>query len=484
MTQNSPWKVQKPVFSPRLPQIRAMKMMVQESGSRIFLKPGQGKTAAVLKAFQVLKKLGMVDCLLVLAPLRVVTTSWPQQIDFWQDFESLTHTLIHGGQRARREAMQEDVDVYLMNVEGLIGSEWKPGKTNSLNSIARDWLADKRVMLVVDESTKFKNPQSARFKSLKAYLPYINRRVILTGTPRPGKLEDLFAQCFITDLGADLGKFITHFRRHYMMPNDNGFGYTEVPGAMERVAAKIAPTTVQIETEEVVPTEVTNFWLPMSPEVKAQYNELKKEFLISIQGKTVMAPNSGVLYGKLRQMAQGAVFDTPDYKPKGEKTPWIRIHDMKLDALENLLEELNGEPAFCLYQYSHDYERINERLGYVVPRVGGGVSAAAGALLCRAFAGGGIPLLLGHPQSVAHGVDGLQQACKNVIWFGNDPSWENYYQANLRIVRPGTKADQVNIYHLLMDCSVEKAILAKVTGKRDAEANFLSSLREFLVSEE
>lgn len=480
--------------------MRAMKMMVQEGGSRIFLRPGQGKTAAVLKAFQVLKRLGMVDCLLVLAPLRVVTTSWPQQIGYWADFEDMTHALIHGGQEARRRAMSEDVDVYLMNVEGLLGTEWKPlnlneGRINPItgkkmkpnfipNEYAVEWLSDRRVMLVVDESTKFKNGQSFRFQSLKLYLPYISRRVILTGTPRPGKLEDLFSQCYITDLGQDLGRFITHFRMRYMQRDEDGFGYSEIPGAAERVAAKIAPTTVQIETEEVVPTEVTNFWLPMSPEVRAQYNELKKEFLLSIQGKLVMAPNSGVLYGKLRQMAQGAVFDTPDYKPRGEKTPWIRVHDMKLDALENLLEELNGEPAFCLYQYSHDYERINERLGYAVPRVGGGVSAAAGAALCRAFAGGGIPLLLGHPQSVAHGVDGLQQACKNVIWFGNDPSWENYYQANLRIVRPGTKADQVNIYHLLMDCSVEKAILAKVTGKRDAEANFLSSLREFLTSEE
>jgi hypothetical protein len=741
--------------------MRAMGLMVQQGGCRVFLKPGQGKTASVLKAFTILKSKGLVDRLLVVAPLRVIGTSWPQEIGRWADFDYLTYVTIHGGPDARRAAMATKADIYLMNVEGLIGKEWGPINKNKdkrhangnllrphlvPNPVATAWLEEASTMLVVDEcfrgdapvstpsgpvridrlsvgqmvntphgpkpilavfkyprskslvsvngavstedhlyattegwvaakdlralqhrvytekedhsvlqsflreagdvgqpctpvheaasvgnygspggedgdfleqrnttsgiyedaaisickesgegvrerqvlewkwgshapsgggtsealaervrvwvcsrvervwgwlpdklqnrlggldkkdsnrgagvlpqepnegragqeeegcsgtvgvdsavyreqgsvewvwdievadchcyfvngllvhnSTKFKDSQAARSKSLKLYLPHFDRRVILTGTPRPGKLEDLFMQCFITDDGRDLGTFVTNFRGRYMMRDFSGFGWVEQPGAAERVAAKIAPTTIQIEAKEVVPMQTTNVWVPLPETVREQYSQIKRELLTIIENKEVMAPNAGVLYGKLRQIAQGAIFH--------EAGGWVNVHDAKLDALENLLEELNGEPAFCLYQYSHDYERINTRLGYEVPRIGGGVSSAAGAAICQAFSNGAFPLLLGHEASVAHGIDGLQNNCRNVIWFGPTPSWEAYYQANLRIARPGTTADQVNIYHILADCGVERAVLAKAQDKELSERNFLTLLRNSL----
>lgn len=472
-----------------------MQMIVSNDGCRIFLKPGNGKTACVLKAFDILKKKGYIDALLVIAPLRVITTSWPSELDKWEDFAHLTYSTVHGGPAARGAALRARADVYLMNVEGIIGKEWGPVNTNKNkrhpvsgnlmhphlvpNPIAESWLSNKRVMLVIDESTKFKESSTARFKSIKQYLKYFERRVILTGTPRPGKLEDLFAQCFITDHGEDLGTFVTNFRSKYMMPHPSGFGWAEQPGAAEKVAAKIAPTTIQIESAEAVPSQTHHLWTPMPPDVKAKYDELKRELLILLQEKEVMAPNAGVLYGKLRQLAQGAIF----YEDLGIDQPgWLEVHDKKLDMLENLLEELNGEPAFCLYAYRHDYERINARLRYAVPRVGGGVGAGVGAAHCKAFAAGGMPLLLGHPQSVAHGVDGLQSSCSTVIWFGSDPSWENTYQANQRIVRHGTKADQVNIYHILVDCGVERAVLQKALDKELSERGFLGLLRAQLLA--
>lgn len=486
MTETPHYGQSKPRFEPRPLQLEGMKLGMQHGGFRLFLKPGRGKTAVVLKVFDLLKKQGLVDVLLVVAPLRVVTTSWPHQLGYWQDFSHLTHTLIHGGADARRSALAKDVDVYLMNVEGLVGSEFAPTCTNPEskrkkyipNPIGEKWFKRHRVMLAVDESTKFKNHNSLRSQSLKCYLPLTERRCIMTGTPRPGTLEDLFFQCYITDGGADLGRYITHFRSQYMSRSRDGFSYTEVPGAAERVAKKIAPTTLMSGgSDSDMVTEEVLVWVPMPPALRTQYNELKREFLLELGDSTIMAPNSGVLWGKLRQFAQGAIYD-PD------EDGWHTLHNGKLDALENLLEELGGDPAFCLYAYGHDYERISERLGYVVPRIGGGVSVTQGSAYCRLFSSGQLPLLLGHPASVALGVDGLQNNCSNVIWFGSDPSWEATYQANLRIARSGSKAEKVTIYRIVVDCCIERAILTKCSSKELAEKDFLDYLRTELTKEQ
>lgn len=451
-----------------------MKLIVQ-GGARLFLPPGKGKTGTVLKAFQVLKKLGMVDALLVLGPLRVVTTSWPQELEKWSDFEGMSYVTIHGGKTARIDAMETEADVYLMNVEGLITSEWKLGTGGKLNPVALKFLKSKRVMVAVDESTKFKESQTVRFKTLKRYLPHIDRVVIMTGTPKPGKVEGLFAQCYLTDEGQDLGQYITHFRNEYMQLGYDG-QWHEQPTALARVAEKIAPTTLQLEDDEVVPLDVVDIWLPMPEHMVRPYKELQEEFITALEGgETIFAKSAGALWIKLRQMCQGALWK--DNKDDG----FHELHQSKLDALESILGDLDGDPLFCLYQFRHDLVRISERLGYAVPHVGGGVSAAQGAAWCRAFGAGGMPLLLGHPQSVAHGVDGLQANCANVCWFGIDWSWENYYQANRRIQRHGTKADQVRVYRIMMDCPTEKAMLASITGKAGSEAEFLRILREKLL---
>lgn len=483
-----------------------MKLIVSNKGSRLFLPPGKGKTSTVLEAFRLLKKWDMIDVLLVVAPLRVIGTSWPSQIEKWTNFEGMTYTTIHGGKTERLNAMEEDVDIYLMNVEGLLSTEWatkKVGKAYVLNDVALQWLQGKRVMLAIDESTKFKNAQSKRFECLKRYLPYIHRIVIMTGTPKPSKLEDLFAQCYLTDLGADLGQYITHFRNEYLTLGYERKGqqtreqlaqmkWIPQPGAMERIAKTIAHCTLQLEDDEAVPMEVVDHWVKMPPEAQAIYDKLAKEFMVMIKDQTIIAPTTAAQLGKLRQIAQGAIYYEEAFDLSGgnvkkdkfghEARPYVTVHDLKLDVLENLLEELNGDPLFLLYSFKHDVARIAERLGQSIPWVGSGVSKNQGAAWCQAFGAGALPLLAGHPQSVAHGVDGLQDNCRTVCWYGMDWSWENYYQANKRIAREGTKANSVTIHRILVDCPTERAILASVEGKRASEAEFLTLLRKYLLA--
>ena len=489
MTETSPWQRSKPKWNPRSEQVRGMKLIVSSRGSRLFLPPGKGKTSTVLKAFDVLKKLDMVDVLLVLAPLRVIMTSWPGQLDRWQDFEHLTYTTIHGGKTERIAAMEENVDVYLMNVEGLLSSEWKLTKKNGsyiMNDEALRWLQGKRVMLAIDESTKFKNPQSQRFNVIKRYLPFIHRIVIMTGTPKPNTIEDLFAQCFLTDEGQDLGKYITHFRNEFMQMGYDGRP-KPLPGSLERIAERIAPSTLQLEDDEAIPLHVVDLWVKMPPAAQEAYDKLAKEFIVELgESETLIAaPTAAALLNKLRQIAQGAVYveqGGADAIVSKDLQPYVEVHDAKLDVLEGLLEELNGDPAFLLYQFKSDVDRIGRRLGSPLPYIGSGTSASQGAAWCRAFGAGGMPLLAGHPASVAHGVDGLQDNCRVVIWFGMDWSWENYYQANKRIARDGTKAESVMVYRILVDCPTEHAVLDSVESKRGSEAQFLAYLRKYLLA--
>jgi hypothetical protein len=459
------------LWEPRAEQLRGVKLLVENPGARLFLPPGKGKTSVVLKAFEILKKAGVVDHLMVIAPLRVITTSWPQELARWTFTDGMKAVLIHGGIEERQWAMNQNVDIYLMNVEGLVGREWKlkePSK--AINPLAREFLKNKKIMLVIDESTKFKNGDSQRFKTLKKYLRFFEQRVILTGTPKPNKIEDLFSQCYITDEGDDLGRYVTHFRGEYMQASYDG-GYMPQPGASGRIAAKIAPTTLTLEDDEAVPLEFVDYWLPMPEEAKKHYDKMKEEFLAVINGETVMAPNIGVQLNKLRQICQGYMYI--DGQP-------VYIHTAKIDMLENLLEELNGDPLFGAYAFKPDLLMVNGRLGREAPYIGSGVSANQGALYCRAFSSGAMPLLLGHPQSVAHGVDGLQNECNKIVWFGLDWSWENTYQLHKRIARHGTKADSVTVYRIMIDCGVERAMLAAVADKQASEAEFLELLRKNL----
>ena len=457
-----------------------MEKIVKGNGCRLLLHPGRGKTGTVLKAFQILKNKGVVDALLVLAPLRVITTSWPSELGKWSDFDTLNYTTIHGGSTERRAAMSADVDVYLMNFEGLLSKEWARSTRTSyeITALAQNFLAGKRFMLAVDESTRLKNPTGRRFKILKQYLPRFSHVTIMTGTPKPSKLEDLFAQCYLTDRGRDLGQYITHFRRRYMMPAHNGFGYDARPGALQEVAAAIADTTVQYEYEPAVPSSDNYITAPVPQALRTQYDQLRREFLTRVEGTLVMAPNAGVLFGKLRQFAQGAMYDVD-----GDGSYTV-LHDAKIAALLTLIAELDGDPLLVMVQYKHDVERINAALVgeryNAAPYIGSWTSVTAAREAVAAFSAGTLPVLLGHPNSLAHGVDGLQNSCRNLCWFAHPDSWELYYQGNLRIIRSGSTAEHVYIHHIQTDLGIEAALQSLVQDKHDTEAEFLARVRELL----
>jgi SNF2 family DNA or RNA helicase len=409
-------------------------------------------------AFKILKQKGLVSKALIIAPLRPVYKVWPDEVKKWADFADLTYSVLHGG--SKEAALAKDVDLYIINPEGL------------------KWLFDPKKkrpqwdVLIVDESTKFKDSTTQRFKALKAFLPSFTRRWILTGTPVPNGLMDLFGQIYVLDLGRSLGRFITHYRNQYFTPSGyGGYDWKIRPGAYEEIVEMISPLILQLSAEEYLEMpelvyrqiEVT---LPKT--VKAIYDELEKEFIVSISTQTeLVALNAAAAGTKLRQIANGAVYT---------KSPaWEGLHEEKLDALQSLLEELNGHSVLILYEFDHDRQRIINRLGDI-PTLSG-VSANGLDRLIDGFNDGSIPILIGHPASMGHGLN-LQGACHTIIWFGITWNLEYYDQAIARVYRQGQQSGHVYVYHIVAKETKDEEVMQVLTKKDRGQQDLLSALKE------
>lgn len=395
-------------------------------------------------ALKILKDRQLISKVLIIAPLQVIYHVWPDEIRKWAEFNDLRYTMLHGGKK--EQALQEDSDIYLINPEGL------------------SWLFGKKIIpqfdvLIIDESTKFKNTTTVRFKALKRFLPLFTRRWILTGTPAPNGLMDLFGQVYILDLGSSLGRFITHYRQQYFVPSGyGGYEWKPKPDALEQICEAISPLVLRMSAEEYLQMpELIKLEkkVKLPPDVRKVYDQLEDEFITTWDEETFIGLNAAAVGTKLRQMANGSVYtDGENYKV---------FHDEKLDALEALLEELNGHPTLVLYEYNHDRERLLGRFRDV-----GCVSttpkARVGRLLAD-FNSGRIPVLLGHPGSMGVGLN-LQGSCHHVIWFGIPWDLMHYDQTIARVYRQGQSSEKVFVYHIVAEGTRDERV-SKVLSQKD-----------------
>lgn len=449
-------------WTPKEYQERAIRMMLGQQSAGLFLDPGLGKTSTILATFKILKAKGFVTKLLIIAPLRPVYKVWPDEIKKWTNFQGLTYTILHGAEKERN--LKKDVDIYIINPEGL------------------QWLLDPKTIrpsfdaLCVDESTKFKNSQSKRFKLLKPLLPSFKRRWILTGTPNPNGIEDLFGQIYLLDLGRSLGKYITHFRSLYFERSGyNLYDWKPRLGSFSEIVDKISPLILQLSAEDYLqmPELVyRNIEVELPEEVREKYKQVEEDFLMELEGGTIVAANAASAGTKCRQIANGAVYgeDTGD-----ARRVWYPMHDEKLDALESFLEELGGKPVIVLYEFDHDRERILQRLGDIP--VLGDLSPKKFEAIIDRFNRGEVPVVLGHPGSMAHGLN-LQSACHHVIWFGITWNLEYYDQAIARVYRQGQENDRVFVYHIVAKDTLDEAVLARLTQKDKSQQSLLKALAE------
>ena len=294
----------------------------------------------------------------------------------------------------------------------------------------------------------------------------------MTGTVAPNGLLDLYGQVYIMDQGFTLGKYVTHYKRKYFdQTGYGGYTYTPKHTAMEEVTKAVAPTTLQLKAEDylTMPTFMKiERKVSLDKESREFYKQVEKEFIAEVGDSTVMAQSAAAAGIKCRQIANGAVYDLD-----GEV---VHVHDAKLEALDEIVEETNGHPLLIMYEFKHDRDRIEAHLGKDVYCITGMKGDHLTNVLER-FNTGEIKYLLMHPGS-AHGMN-IQKSCHHIVWFGIIWNLEHYIQANTRLYRQGQASDIVMCYHLVAKATTDVAVSRALLGKIETQAQIENNLRKY-----
>jgi SNF2 family DNA or RNA helicase len=428
--------------------------------SCLLLDMGLGKTAITLTALNDL----LFDCfeahkVLVIAPLRVARDTWPEELSKWEHLSGLRFSVAVGTEPERKAALLRQADIYIINRENI---QWL---------IAESGLPFDFDTMVVDELSSFKSHQSKRFRALMKVRPRVRRIIGLTGTPTGNGLMDLWAEFRLLDMGRRLGRFIGQYRNDYFSPDKrNGqviFSYKPLPFAEEQIYSRIADITISMKsTDHLKMPELVNseYAVRLSAVERERYNELKRNLVLQLPNGDVTAANAAALSGKLCQMANGAV-----YSDDGSV---VRIHDRKLDALEDLIEAANGKPVLVAYWFKHDLERITERLRKKhIP-----YSRLDTADSINRWNNGELPVALIHPASAGHGLN-LQTGGSTLIWFGLTWSLELYQQTNARLWRQGQKSETVVVQYIITKGTIDERILKALSDKDNTQSALISAVK-------
>lgn len=455
-------------------QVKAMEFVVQQACAGLFLDPGLGKTSIMLGAFKVLREKRLVRRMLVITPLRPMYLTWPAEVRKWEEFSKLKVGVLHGPTKGS-VLTDDSYDVHVINPEGL---KWL---SRTIDNPADYW-----DVLCVDESTRFKHTDTERFRQLKPMLNSFKRRYILTGSPAPNGLLDLFGQVYILDMGASLGFYITHYRADYFIPGYNGFGWDPQPGAEKRIYARLAPLVMRMSAEDylelpplvgacgVKDTEPLIREVELPEDARKTYDEMQEYMVTQLQDDAVEAVNAASVANKCRQIANGGLYGSALLKDQDARGQY-NLHDAKTDAVEEIVEELQGTPALIAYEYGHDLDRLRERFPRA-PWVGGGVGAGRFKEVERAWNAGEVPVLLAQPQSVAHGLN-LQATKAAVIWHSLTWDLEVYEQFIRRVWRQGQK-ERVVVHHVIAKDTVDEVVLKALQSKDKTQRALLNALKE------
>lgn len=395
---------------------------------------------------------------LIIAPKKVAEATWQTEARKWDHLQGLRVVTILGTAKQRKAAALSAGDVYVINRDNV---------TWLAEFLGNSWPFD---MVVIDESTSFKNRQAKRFKALTWIRPHVRRLVELTGTPAPNSLMDLWAQIYLLDGGERLGKYITYYRERYFEPDKRNaqqiFSWKPKPFAEDVIREKISDICVTMKAEDYITLpDLVYDDIPVALDDKSRilYDKMEREMLLDIADHEIDAATAAVLSGKLLQLCNGAVYD--------DQGRVVEIHSCKIEAFLELIEALQGQPVLVFYQFKHDANRLEAALigkGLRVRRLDG--KDAATAWNSRT-----VDVLLAHPASAAYGLN-LQEGGNHVIWFGLNWSLELYSQANARLHRQG-QAQTVIVHHLITQGSRDEDVIAALRDKEITQDRLIDSLK-------
>ena len=441
-------------YSPHEYQTYATNFILEHPVAAVLLEMGLGKSVITLTAiYELMLNRFEIQKVLVIAPLRVARDTWPAEIEKWEHLAGLTYSVAIGTEEERLAALRRPAHLYLINRENV------------------DWLITKSGipfdfdMVVIDELSSFKSHAAKRFKSLLKVRPTVKRMVGLTGTPSSNGLMDLWAEFRILDMGQRLGRYITHYRNNFFVPDKRNqqmiFSYKPRAGAEDAIYKLISDITISMKSADFLKMPeciINEVPVALSEKEWSVYQTLKEDMVVDLKDEEIDAVNAAALSGKLLQMANGAVYN--------EEKEVIHIHDRKLDALEDLIEGANGKPVLVAYWYNHDLQRIKERFS---------VREIKTSQDIKDWNNGDIPVAVIHPASAGHGLN-IQFGGSTIIWFGLTWSLELYQQTNARLWRQGQKSTVV-IHHIIAKDTIDEDVMKALRKKEKIQSALIDSVK-------
>jgi len=450
-------------YKPLPQQKKITSFQLSKGCSAIFSTAGSGKTAGTLKTIRTLHFLNPDLKVLIVAPLIVAYNTWFDEVAKWDQFKHLSISILHGAKK--KERLNDSSTIHLINPEGLF--------------FLFDNLEHDYDLLVIDESTKFKNFSSKRFKLLKKNLKRFKKRSILTGTPMPKGLENIFPQVFIVDGGATLGKSITKFRRQYfnqLYPIEYNI-YEAKPEALKQVTKKIEHFSLVLKAKDFnkdyKELRVNNIYLKLPDKVQKKYNQLEKKLFTEIEDVEKWVLNASTKYGALKQMASGGL-----YKDKELNEDYFDLHKVKLEMIEHLSNELFGSPVLIGYHYKFSKEQA-QKYFKSAKFIDSKLKPKEKTKIINQWNEDKVGLLFGQASSMAHGLNLHYGTGRNIVWFTLPDDLEIYDQFNARIYGRNGVKEIVTVHNLIMKNTIEEVIFKRLQQRDKTQKDFLNDLKNY-----
>ena len=447
-------------FNPFYYQDFAKNFIIDHPEAGLFMDMGMGKSVITLTALKELKYDYFRSYkILVIAPLRIARETWPDEISKWDHLRDLTYSLIIGSAKEREAALKVEADLYIINRENTV---WL------VDYYKQKWPFD---TVVIDELSSFKSSKAARFRALKKVRRYADRIIGLTGTPAPNGLLDLWPEMFLLDQGEALGRTLTGYRNEFFVPDKRNreiiYSWKPKEGAEEEIYKRISAKCVSMKSADYLQLPDRIFSKrEFTLQAMDIYKKLERDMILPYADGDIDAPTAAVLMNKLIQLSGGAV-----YNENGEARTF---HEEKLDILEEIMEEANGQNVLLFYQFRHEKERILQRFKQAVD-----ISEQDSI---KKWNSGSVSLLIAHPASAGHGLN-LQQGGHMVVWYTLPTSLELYQQANKRLHRPGQKFP-VLIQHIIAKGTFDEVVMDQILTKKEQRQEALIEAIKARIKEE